>query len=1187
MCLGNRAEVSAHYINSQLRALWENAEACVKKHDNGLKPIKSEMEYGFAFSKFYYGKHNRYQSSKDDLSFYASFGCPRLEFVCNHEAILYLTPKDGHFYVENSKNVHRASTEHKHSFHGYEVAFRLDFATHSVRNVSCSAIGNASSYNVDLLILDFASASFCDYLSDLPDLVTNKGSEFKSREVTALTHYLRQHYLSLLQRAGLHVLYSLPDFDNLARTPNIDYSIIANRALTTTDIFGISVADVNTFLRGLWLQAAAHIDEFGTGDDHAAFAAFYLAEHRSVWKEDGEDVHFHASFGPLQVQPLCKREVVLYMTIQDVHFYLGGFASEKKYDFSDWKIAVIVDVEIEESEQCAVRKLKLKLDTARFCEHLSTFATDFADRSLFVRLRSTLIRYMTTRYLTIIEESKHYYVYHKDTRIVHTHDEDSESSDAGSEEEEELGCWCEDAADCGHTYVHGHVYWGQVVRRMVTRSVALEADFATSVTQGALNKQWKLLWAQAAQKAEAFGVHAERSLKEVLSLCLADYIFERDGHVLFTASFGAPQVRLVCEPDSKKVILYFNLKEGYLKTLGADKSYDADGPEHHFSRWMIAFEVELKLRDCSKHRKVPEHVRKLLGNIDDRNYKQLVLDFTSTLLHPYLSPIEHKLTTTLHMYTQPSSSSTRSRRSPAWSTGTTSGSSASGAKRSCTTSPSTTSLPSPSRGSTCSTRFPFYAEKRTDADTLTLTDLAFQICPFTFGPHEHYVEGIRGRQRAIFDRNAIVFVGMTSGHTFPSPSPAFPRAGNWCAGLSRELSCGTVVLARRVFLEGKLLALLARINKETTGESKRGRECLFREAPLGADGKLEFVWSNRDRWSYEHEGDVENNGSYRVSCDTTNKLVLPTGTNNGTCAIKLTGSVVLKLAYEGPGQHWKSEASATWTSTITLSSGPAGVRVRVTSDFIVPDCSELHSSGLLTHSTFVDAAAELKAQLPAVLDIAHVVAELKGALEGAWPLLFAGHGAGSGTGSGALRVSNPTFNARGDLLLELQPYVEPAMCGLPPAVDVKVQNNTVVTGPNQNQNQSWIKKSQSFLPPQHYLTYVTDNGVCVRAVTTAVGEAVSVSTPAPASAALSPPPTYSTLTSATKTKTTVQGSYFNFASSEVSSPLVPAPAPISVANGKNNGHSTSNGNGHSASNGNGHSNDNGNGIGAAQDEVDE
>lgn len=145
------------------------------------------------------------------------------------------------------------------------------------------------------------------------------------QRIAALRHYVGKHYLSLLKRAGYHVLHSLPDFDNLSRTQKIDYSLVANRSLTTTDIFGISVSAVNTYLKGLWLQAAAHIDEHGTGDDHSLYSAFYLAEHRTIWQDGKDEINFHAYFGPLQVQPLCKREVVVYLDIQDVYFYMGGF----------------------------------------------------------------------------------------------------------------------------------------------------------------------------------------------------------------------------------------------------------------------------------------------------------------------------------------------------------------------------------------------------------------------------------------------------------------------------------------------------------------------------------------------------------------------------------------------------------------------------------------------------------------------------------------------------------------------------------------------------------------------------------------------------------------------------------------------------------------------------------------------
>ena len=35
--------------------------------------------------------------------FYTSFGKPKLEFICNHDAILRLTLKEGHYNTEFSK----------------------------------------------------------------------------------------------------------------------------------------------------------------------------------------------------------------------------------------------------------------------------------------------------------------------------------------------------------------------------------------------------------------------------------------------------------------------------------------------------------------------------------------------------------------------------------------------------------------------------------------------------------------------------------------------------------------------------------------------------------------------------------------------------------------------------------------------------------------------------------------------------------------------------------------------------------------------------------------------------------------------------------------------------------------------------------------------------------------------------
>lgn len=104
MCLGNRAENSAQYINSQLQVQWQNSQRCAEKHGTGLKPTDAVVETGTCLFEFYGpGKHGRYQPSREDLLFYTSFGAPRVEFVCNHEVILFLELLEGHFNFEPSK----------------------------------------------------------------------------------------------------------------------------------------------------------------------------------------------------------------------------------------------------------------------------------------------------------------------------------------------------------------------------------------------------------------------------------------------------------------------------------------------------------------------------------------------------------------------------------------------------------------------------------------------------------------------------------------------------------------------------------------------------------------------------------------------------------------------------------------------------------------------------------------------------------------------------------------------------------------------------------------------------------------------------------------------------------------------------------------------------------------------------
>ena len=153
------------------------------------------------------------------------------------------------------------------------------------------------------------------------------------RKLLALTHYLGRHYLQLLKRAGLHVLHSLPDFDNLTITsPHVDYSVISKRTLSTDVLFGIRVEDINAYLRGLWLDAAGWIDEHGLDwtapSAHENLKYHYLAETRTSWADSLDDLHLHMIFGPLYVQALCKREVILFIDLLDLEVHLGTGFSE-------------------------------------------------------------------------------------------------------------------------------------------------------------------------------------------------------------------------------------------------------------------------------------------------------------------------------------------------------------------------------------------------------------------------------------------------------------------------------------------------------------------------------------------------------------------------------------------------------------------------------------------------------------------------------------------------------------------------------------------------------------------------------------------------------------------------------------------------------------------------------------------
>lgn len=106
---GNSAPLSVRYLNSQLSALWANADQCVKEATNTATDVKSSQydrsKYTRALAQFHYfgRKAPKVVQSSADFAFYATFAKPEIKFVCNHDAVLFLKINEGHANLEYNK----------------------------------------------------------------------------------------------------------------------------------------------------------------------------------------------------------------------------------------------------------------------------------------------------------------------------------------------------------------------------------------------------------------------------------------------------------------------------------------------------------------------------------------------------------------------------------------------------------------------------------------------------------------------------------------------------------------------------------------------------------------------------------------------------------------------------------------------------------------------------------------------------------------------------------------------------------------------------------------------------------------------------------------------------------------------------------------------------------------------------
>lgn len=84
MCInGDNAEHATEFVNAQLRSLYNISGACIEHYDAQDVDRSQQSGYDFALREYYY-------KSKTSSTIKPEFDLPEVDFVCNHDAILYL-----------------------------------------------------------------------------------------------------------------------------------------------------------------------------------------------------------------------------------------------------------------------------------------------------------------------------------------------------------------------------------------------------------------------------------------------------------------------------------------------------------------------------------------------------------------------------------------------------------------------------------------------------------------------------------------------------------------------------------------------------------------------------------------------------------------------------------------------------------------------------------------------------------------------------------------------------------------------------------------------------------------------------------------------------------------------------------------------------------------------------------------
>jgi len=282
----------------------------------------------------------------------------------------------------------------------------------------------------------------------------------------------------------------------------------------------------------------------------------------------------------------------------------------------------------------------------------------------------------------------------------------------------------------------------------------------------------------------------------------------------------------------------------------------------------------------------------------------------------------------------------------------------------------------------------------------------------------------------------IVILGTTNPKT-PLPGWSLRYSGYW---LSRPgISLGTLALSSDVFLNGRLVPLLASINRVTTLvpsslDMDRGNWLVsattwfekhkkdtdhgvhptdWELIPSKTPHAFEYKWDHSDEYEYIHEGarGDRSSGTYYLSLKTDNHLTIPTSFRAGQLDIIIKGTSSIALGWSRADNNAKHHASASWTIIISAITDANGLRIKIDKQF-EPNY-ESRTEGFITSDEshrIRDPLSILKPIFPVAIGLETELKSLK-KFENIWYSFY--------PGLKAYRLANPFFTEKGDLFLEL------------------------------------------------------------------------------------------------------------------------------------------------------------------------